>query len=282
MRRTFLLLLVAAVLGALPVAAQTRPDAAVPLLVSTAWLEEHLQDPKVVILWTDQGNHDEALIANARRVPHESLMTMQGGHGLAPTETLVDVLRKAGVSNDSHVVVYGEPLSAAWLFFVLDYLGHPRVSMLDASITKWRSENRPIARTPLVPPPGAFTPSPRPQLRATADDVQKGTAARSAVILDARSPREYEAGHIPGAKLLTFQEVFADPRMQTFKSRDELVAMFRAAGAAPGATAVTYCQIGLRSSLLYVAARVAGLDARNYVGSWSDWTARGLPVEPSR
>jgi len=70
--------------------------------------------------------------------------------------------------------------------------------------------------------------------------------------------------------------------MQTFKSRDELVAMFRAAGAAPGATAVTYCQIGLRSSLLYVAARMAGLDARNYVGSWSDWTARGLPVEPAR
>jgi thiosulfate/3-mercaptopyruvate sulfurtransferase len=276
MRRLFLLLL-AAVVCAVPAVAQT-PSGAVPLLVSTAWLEEHLQDPKVVILWTDQGAHDEALIANARRVPHESLMTMQGGHGLAPTDTLVDVLRKAGVSNDSHVVIYGEPLSSAWLFFVLDYLGHPRVSMLDASITKWRSENRPIARTPLVPPPGTFTPSPRPQLRATADDVQKG----GAVILDARSPREYEAGHIPGAKLVTFQDVYADPRMQTFKSRDELVAMFKAAGAAPGATAVTYCQIGMRSSLLYVGARLAGLDARNYIGSWSDWTARGLLVEPGR
>lgn len=280
MRRRALLLF-ALILIALRVAAQPAPGA-VPLLVSTAWLEEHLQDPNVVILWTDQGNHDEALIANARRVPHESLMTMQGGHGLAPTETLVDVLRKAGVSNDSHVVVYGEPLSAAWLFFVLDYLGHPRVSMLDANITKWRSENRPFARTPLVPAPGTFTASPRPQLRATADDVQKGIAAKNAAILDARSPREYEVGHIPGAKLLPFQDVFADPRMQTFKSRDELIAMFRAAGAAPGTTAITYCQIGLRSSLLYVAARIAGLDARNYVGSWSDWTARNLPVESAR
>ena len=281
MRRLVPLLFVAAVLAAVPAAAQTPPGS-VPLLVSTAWLEEHLQDPNVVVLWTDQGAHDEALIAGARAVPHESLMTMQGGHGLAATDALVEVLRKAGVSNDSHVVVYGEPLSAAWLFFVLDYLGHPRVSMLDASITKWRSENRPIARTPLVPPRGTFTPSPRPQLRATADDVQKGAAARSAVVLDARSAREYEAGHIPGAKLLTFQDVFADPRMQTFKTRDELVAMFKAAGAAPGATAVTYCQIGMRSSLLYVGARLAGLDARNYIGSWSDWTARGLPVEPAR
>jgi thiosulfate/3-mercaptopyruvate sulfurtransferase len=281
MRRLVSLIVAAAVLAAVPVVAQPR-QGAVPLLVSTAWLEEHLRDPDVVVLWTDQGAHDEALIAGARRVPHESLMTMQGGHGLAATDALVDVLRAAGVSNDSHVVVYGEPLSAAWLFFVLDYLGHPRVSMLDASITKWRSENRPIARTTAVPARGTFTPSPRPQLRATADDVQKGTAARGAVILDARSAREYEAGHIPGAALLTFQDVFADPRMQTFKSRDELAAMFRAAGAAPGATAVTYCQIGLRSSVLYFAARLVGLDARNYVGSWSDWTARGLPIEPAR
>src|SRR6185503_8249854 len=136
------------------------------------------------------------------------------------------------------------------------------------------------ARTPIVPPRGSFTPSPRPQLRATAADVTR--LASAGVVLDARSAGEFGAGHIPGAKLLTFQDVFADPRMQTFKSRDELVAMFRAAGAAPGTTAVTYCQIGMRSSVLYVAARVAGLDARNYVGSWTDWMARGLAVEPTR
>ena len=102
------------------------------------------------------------------------------------------------------------------------------------------------------------------------------------MILDARSPREYEAGHIPGAKLVPFQDVFVDPRQQVFKSRDELVAMFRGAGAAPGGAAITYCQIGMRSSVLYFAARLAGLDARNYIGSWSDWSARKLPVEPAR
>jgi thiosulfate/3-mercaptopyruvate sulfurtransferase len=279
MRCLALLLFVAAAFAAVPAGAQTRPGA-VPLLVSTAWLGEHLQDPNVVVLYTDQGAHDEALIADARAVPHESLMTMQGGHGLASTDALVEALRKAGVSNDSHVVVYGEPLSAGWLFFVLEYLGHPRASMLDASITKWRAEDRPFARTPVVPPRGNFTPAPRPHLLATADDVR--AQAPGTTLLDARSAKEYEAGRIPGAKLLTWQDVFADPRQQVFKSRDELVALFRAAGAAPGATAVTYCQIGLRSSALYFAARLAGLEARNYVGSWSDWMARGLPVEPAR
>ena len=96
-----------AVLAATPVAAQTR-GAQVPLLVSTEWLGEHLTDPGLVILWTIQGAHDEAMIPGARAVPHESLMTMQGGHGLAPTDTLVAMLRKAGVSNDTHVVIYGE------------------------------------------------------------------------------------------------------------------------------------------------------------------------------
>src|SRR5688572_7393589 len=171
MRRRVSLLFVAAVFAATPAAAQTRAGS-VPLLLSTAWLEEHLQESDVVVLYTDQGAHDEALIAGARAVPHESLMTMQGGHGLASTDVLVEALRKAGVSNDSHVVVYGEPLSVGWLFFVLEYLGHPRVSVLDASITKWRAENRPFARTPVAPPRGTFTPSPRPQLRATADDVR--------------------------------------------------------------------------------------------------------------
>src|SRR4051794_21534762 len=101
MRRVVTVLLVALALTSTPAFAQAN-QGVVPLLVSTAWLEEHLQDPDVVILWTDQGNHDEALIANARRVPHESLMTMEGGHGLAPTDVLVEQLRSAGVSNDSH------------------------------------------------------------------------------------------------------------------------------------------------------------------------------------
>lgn len=63
-------------------------------------------------------------------------------------------------------------------------------------------------------------------------------------------------------------------------SREALVALFQEAGAAPGTAAISYCQIGLRSSVLYFAARYAGLDVTNYIGSWGDWTARGLATEP--
>lgn len=264
-------------LAAAPALAQARPDAA-PLLVTTEWLAAHLDDPQVVVLWIDQGAHDEALIPGARALRHESLMTMQGGHQLAATEDLVRALQKAGVSNSSHVVIYGDALSAGWLFFVLDHLGHTRMSLLDGGLAKWRSEERPIARTPMSPPPGTFTPHVRPQLLVSAADVQARTKS-GAVLLDARSAKEYEAGHLPGAKLLIWTDVYADPRRQVFKSQAEIAALFRAAGAGPGSPAIAYCQIGLRSSALYFAARYAGLDVANYVGSWSDWTARGLPVE---
>jgi thiosulfate/3-mercaptopyruvate sulfurtransferase len=272
---------VAALVIALPVWAQPQPGG-VPLLVSSEWLAEHLTDPQVVILYTDQGAHDEALIPGARTVPHESLMTMQGGHGLAAQEELVRVLRAAGVSNDSHVVIYGDALSAGWLFFVLDHLGHARMSLLDGGLAKWRSEERPIARTPVAPSPGSFSPRPRPQLLVSAADLQARQKAGPTVLLDARSSKEFEAGRIPGAKLVTWTDVFADPRRQVYKSQKELAELFAAAGAGPGARAITYCQIGLRSSALYFAARYAGLDVSNYVGSWSDWTARSLPVEGAR
>jgi thiosulfate/3-mercaptopyruvate sulfurtransferase len=281
MRRTIVFVSSLLLLLAVPAAPQSAA-VGVPLLVTTDWLAAHLTDPQVVVLYTDQGAHDEALIPGARTVPHESLMTMQGGHGLAATDALVRVLRAAGVSNQSHVVIYGDALSAGWLFFVLDHLGHTRASLLDGGLVKWRSEERPIARTPVAPPPGTFTPSPRPQLLATAADVQARLKAGGTVLLDARSQNEYGAGRIPGAKLLTWTDVFADPRRQVYKSPKELADLFAAAGAGPGARAITYCQIGLRSSALYFAARYAGLDVSNYVGSWSDWTARGLPVEPGR
>ena len=117
-------------------------------------------------------------------------------------------------------------------------------------------------------------------MKATAADVQ-AQKERGTVLLDARSAKEFDAGRIPGARLLPWQEVYDDPKLQIFKSPAELVRLLGSAGATAARPAITYCQIGLRSSVLYFAARYAGLDVRNYVGSWSDWSARGLPTEQS-
>ena len=261
-------------------AAEAQPrGTSVSLLVSTDWLAERLRDRDVVTVWTGQGSRDEPLIAGARPLTHDSLMTMgAGGHDLAATDDLVAAVEATGVSNHSHVVVYGEPLAAGWLFFALEYLGHDRVSMLDGGLAKWRAEGRPVVATPAPVTRGSFKPTPRPWLRATAGDVQ-AQKERGTVLLDARSAKEFDAGRIPGARLLPWQDVYDDAKLQIFKSRAELVRLLGSAGATPANPAITYCQIGLRSSVLYFAARYAGLDVRNYVGSWSDWSARGLPTE---
>jgi len=278
MRMLLILGSIAATFGAVPAAALLRaPDAS--LLVSTSWLAERLEQRGVVILWTAQGGRSEEVIPGTRAVPHESLMTMEGAHDLALTGAIVEALEGAGVSNDSHVIVYGEPMSAGWLFFALEYLGHERVSMLDGGIDKWRAEGRPVSPATPSPTRGSFSPTLRPQLKATADEVKAQLDTGRAVLLDARSSMEYDAGRIPGAKLASWQDVYADPNLQVFKSREALAAYFQAAGAVSGVAAITYCQVGMRSSVLYFAARYAGLSVSNYVGSWSDWRGRDLPAE---
>ena len=274
----------AVVLGALlvtcPAAAQTRP-AGPRLLVSTTWLADHLRDANVVVLQTSQAAAAREQIPGAQLVPHDSLMTMGASHDLAGASDLVTTLERAGVSNSSHVVIYGEPMASGWLFFALDYLGHERTSMLDGGLDKWKAEGRAVSAVGAPPPGGHFQPQLRPQVKASAETVHN-RAAGAVAVLDARSEKEYVAGHIPGAQLLTWQNVYSDAKLQVFKSPAEVAALFAAAGASSGKTAITYCQIGLRSSLLYFAARYSGLNASNYVGSWSEWSAKGLATEPAR
>lgn len=271
----------AAVLGillAISHAAAQTPPASQPLLVSTDWLADHLRDPDVAVLQTSQASAAPEQIPGARIVPHDSLMTMMGGaHDLADPAALVTALERAGVSNTSHVVIYGEPLAAGWLFFALEYLGHERVSLLDGGLDKWIAEGRAVSAAGSPPATGRFQSQVRPRAKSSADAIQSRGA--DVAVVDARSQREYAAGHIPGARLLSWQDVYADAKLQVFKSPAEVAALFDAAGATSGKTAITYCQIGLRSSLLYFAARYAGLSASNYVGSWSEWSARGLPTE---
>ena len=82
---------------------------------------------------------------------------------------------------------------------------------------------------------------------------------------------EWNNGHLPGATLILWQDLYADQRMLKFKSIDEIRGVLAKAGVAPNQSVVTYCAVGLRASLIYWAARTAGIPARVYLGSWADW-----------
>jgi thiosulfate/3-mercaptopyruvate sulfurtransferase len=125
-----------------------------------------------------------------------------------------------------------------------------------------------------APPPaagGAYTVRPAPDVIVDAAYVKERLQSPAVKVLDVRSQTEWNNGHLPGATLILWQDLYADQRLQTFKSIDEIRALIMKTGVAPNQSVVTYCAVGLRASLMYWAARSAGIPARVYVGSWQDW-----------
>lgn len=250
-------------------------------MVSTAWLQSHLADSQVRVVYTgDRGAYERGHIPGARFIDHMDTLSgqMNGGgamdHHMLPLPELAKVLAaKAGAGDGTHVVVYGDsPMQIGWIYMTLAAVGHGAdVSLLDGNLNLWRSENRPVSTD--VPPPGSgtLTVQPAPDVIVDAPYVKAHLQTPDTRILDVRTTMEWNNGHLPGATLILWQDLYADQRMLKFKSIDEIRALITKAGVAPNQSVVTYCAVGMRASLMYWAARTAGIPARVYVGSWQDW-----------
>jgi thiosulfate/3-mercaptopyruvate sulfurtransferase len=116
-----------------------------------------------------------------------------------------------------------------------------------------------------------LTALPAPDVSVDAPWVRNRLESPAVRLLDVRSTREWTGGHLPGATLVLWQELFVDQRSLKFRPLDEIRALFTRAGVADGQQVVTYCAVGMRASLMYWAARAVGLSARVYVGSFEDW-----------
>ena len=170
-------------------------------------------------------------------------------------------------------MLYGDqPMEIGWIFMTLAAVGHESdVSMLDGNLNLWRSENRPVTTDATAAVTGTLTPKPAPDVIVDATYVKERLQSPTVKILDVRTPMEWSNGHLPNATLILWQDLYADQRMLKFKSVDEIRAVLAKAGVAPNQSVVTYCAVGMRASLMYWAARTAGIPARVYVGSWQDW-----------
>lgn len=275
-------------------------------LVDTETLAAHLDDPAWVLVdcRSDPANAAFGRAEYARgHLPGAIFLDMDadlcgehtgsnGRHPLPSPERFVATLGAAGIGPDIQVVAYDDRggASAARLWWMLRWLGHEAVALLDGGITRWIAEGRPLSVDKPVPRTARFEGRAHETMRVDAAFVSRllaqGDKAPEAVLLDARVPARYRgemepidpiAGHIPGARNRPLQENLApDGR---FKPAPALRAEFEALlNGLPPEKIVHYCGSGVSACHNLFAMDLAGLrGSRLYPGSWSEWIA-----DPSR
>jgi thiosulfate/3-mercaptopyruvate sulfurtransferase len=275
-----------------------RPNAraanAVPMLVSTAWLAQHIGDRDLVALHVgSKAQYDSSHVAGARHVALDeiSLPTVQGGLSLqmAGEAQLKAWAEKNGIGDRTRLVVSphdGNIQSATRVYFTLTYLGAgDRASLLDGGFLAWKAESRAVsAAAPAPAAPTVFTPRLRPDLIAYIAQVEAVTKDQSRFLVDARLSSFYDGqgggyprpGHIPTAVNIPLNTVSANGFI---KPASELKTLFDNAGVNGSKPVITYCHIGQQATVLWFVATMLGLDARMFDGSFQEWSGRAdLPL----
>jgi thiosulfate/3-mercaptopyruvate sulfurtransferase len=297
LRCTSVLVVAGALVGTPGAAQPADPRAA--LLVSTAWLAEHLKDPDLVLLHVgDRAEYDAGHIPGARYVSQNDVAVSNHDRAtdsglmleLPSPDSLRARLERLGISDRSRVVVYygNDWISPTTrIVFTLDHAGlGARTSVLDGGMPAWRGDGRALTTEAPARTVGSLSPLRTKPLVVDAAWVKARAAAPNVRLIDGRAAVFYDGveaggprkGHIPGARSLPFTEVAnADGR---FKSAADLRALFSKAGVAPGDTVVAYCHIGQQGTAVLFAARTLGHPVLLYDGSFQEWSRRPeLPVE---
>lgn len=285
-------------IGALVAASPAPRQSGAPLIVTTAWLAQHLSDKHLVLFHigdqTSKPTYDEGHIPGAQFLnPFQDLSTPRVEGALVlelpSAEVLDSVLEAKGISDDSRIVLYSArqyftPTSRT--LFTLEYAGLAgRVSILDGGLEVWKSEGRAVTAEVPAPSRGRLSVRPNPAIVANADFVRASLESSKVRLVDARDTSFYNGretrqgrnGHIKGAVSMPFTTMVDSGGK--FRSPAVLQAQFAAAGVQPGQTVVTYCHIGQQASLVWFMARVLGYEARLYDGSFQEWAGRAeLPV----
>jgi thiosulfate/3-mercaptopyruvate sulfurtransferase len=261
-------------------------------LVETQWVAEHLNDPKVRVIESDEDSllYRSGHIPGAVQVDWFSTLQNPVRRDFLSQEKFEQVASELGISNDTTVVFYGDKSNwfACYALWVFQYYGHQNVRVMNGGRLKWEKENRPLTKdVPSYKLTQYKAREPDAAIRAFRDDVFNQVSAHRPLV-DVRSPQEYSGellampnypqegamrgGHIPGAANIPWSQAI-NQENGTFKSADELKALYEGKGIQPGQDIIAYCRIGERSShTWFVLKYLLGYpNVRNYDGSWTEW-----------
>ena len=261
-------------------------------LVETDWVAQNLGNPNVRIIESDE---DPLLyvvghIPGAVQVDWFSTLQHPLRRDFLTQEKFEEVASTIGITNDTTVVFYGDKSNwfacyALWLF---QYYGHQNVRIMNGGRLKWEKENRPLVKD--IPSYARTTYQAKEadkSIRAFRDEVLNQSNAKKPLV-DVRSPKEYSGelismpnypqegatrgGHIPGAVSIPWAQAVNEAD-NTFKTAEELRALYDGKGIKPNGQIIAYCRIGERSSLTwFVLKYLLGYPSvKNYDGSWTEW-----------
>ncbi len=264
-------------------------------LVSTDWLEAHLNDPDLRILDASyflpgverdpRAEYAAAHIPGARFFDIDDIADARSAlpHMAAPVEKFTSRMRALGVGDGHQVVVYDAMglFSAARVWWNFRLMGKTDVAVLDGGLPKWMAEGRPVEDMAPVIRDRHITVQRHAHLVKDVTQVAAASKLGDWQIVDARSPGRFRgeepepragmrAGHIPGSKNVHYAALLqADG---TMKRGDDLRAVFAAAGVDPARRTITTCGSGVTAAIVMLALhRLGNMDVALYDGSWSEW-----------
>jgi thiosulfate/3-mercaptopyruvate sulfurtransferase len=268
------------------------------VLVSTDWVAQHGSNPgvKLVEVDVDTNAYSEGHTPGAIGWIWTSQLQDQTRRDVISKAELEKLLSASGISNSDTIVLFGDNNNwfAAYAFWVLEMYGHQNLKLMDGGRKKWLDENRPTTKD--VPSPAASqyrASDPNAALRAKRDQVLGRSAATA--LVDVRSPAEFSGeilappglqetaqrgGHIPGAANVPWGQAVKEDG--TFKSAEDLKALYGGKGVTPDRDVIAYCRIGERSSHTWFALKhlLDFPNVKNYDGSWTEYGSLiDVPVE---
>jgi thiosulfate/3-mercaptopyruvate sulfurtransferase len=269
------------------------------VLVTAQWAEEHLGQPGIVFVEVDEdvSAYDKGHIAGAVKLDWKKELQDQVIRDFVSKEAFERLLSAKGIGNDDTVVLYGGNNNwfAAYAYWYFKLYGHRDVKLLDGGRKKWELDSRPLTEDGTERPATQYTAQePDTSIRAFRDEVLAAIGAQN--LVDVRSPDEFAGrllapahlpqeqsqrpGHIPTAINVPWAKAANEDG--TFKSDDELRALYADAGLDASRDTIAYCRIGERSSHTWFALHelLGEQNVKNYDGSWTEYGSLvGVPIE---